>query len=1217
MKNTKPVINKVIGIGASAGGLDAIQNLFDHMPADTGNTFVIIQHLSPDFKSLMPELLSKHTKMPVFTAEDKQQIAPNCIYLNQSKRNLHIKDNTLFLLEKGPKSNLNLPIDIFFHTLGEEFKENAIGIILSGTGSDGSRGIKSIKENGGLILVQLPETAQFDGMPNAAIETGLADSIITPSEMNDVISKYEEQELTSLLISNSDTTVDQLFKEILHQIQRHTGLDLGQYKNNTLLRRLEKRLNMSDIGSINDYLLYLKGNDEEKSLLFYDFLIGVTHFFRDTEAFEILEQQVIPKLCNDRYDTNTIRVWVPGCSTGEEAYSIAILLDRYLSHNKLEVDFKIFATDISEKSLNKASAGLFPINSANEIDSVIFKEYFILTGDQIQIVKRIREKIVFSIHNLLKDPPFIRMDLISCRNLLIYLNNEAQMKIINQFQFSLNKDGYLFLGNSESLGKYEKNFEPVNSKFKVFKNTTVKRRNHQDGLPEMNSPKNVRYKGIQEYPIVPKRDSEVRFYKYISDRYSPSLIFIDKDFNILFLKGNVGEKLSPREGIFQQNIIQLVESSLASVIRNGVRRVQSDNKPVLVKDVLVKNQNNEFNTDLTFDKTKLGNHQEVFIIEFGEDRKLNDKVEVKNINIGDSATQRIEDLEYELRLKNEELQNVIEELETSNEELQSANEELMASNEELQSTNEELQSVNEELYTVNIELQEKNKELADVNVVINNLINATEIATLFLDRKLKIKKFNNSLRNIMELEVSDVGRSISSFSFNFSHSTTQVIILEAERCLETELPFEKQIVSPDESSFLLRINPFFDHKGIVDGVVITMVDVTELISTRQELRLMEHKYEKLFQNISVGILHGEVIHDSEGEPSDLKILSVNRELERDFGITAHELEGNSLKSVLNDPEVESIIKVMDKSAESGNSHSLRFHSPTIKKNYIIRTFTPQKGQCAAAFEDVTEILKRKETLRKTINRLNMAISLTDLAVWEWDPINNIVTDKNDIWHEIYQLENRNVTDSFFTKIHEEDREIIQNDITALLEDSITSYHHVFRYKDDQNNLIKWIDNMGQAFKRDQTGKVISVLGVSRDITREKEAYLKLENEKTFNESITQNATSGIYIYDLNVGNNTYMNKRYTDILGWTLDEINAMDASSFFGLFHPEDQKSVEQHMSIILKEQKEDSLTYRFKHKDGHWVSCYSVDAPLEKNEDGTLKSFIGSFIDIGQIDL
>lgn len=457
----------IVGIGASAGGLDAIQKLFDHIPSNIGIAFVIIQHLSPDFKSLMPELLAKHTSMSIFTADDQLEVYPNSIYLMHRNKNLVIKGNKLHLLEKAPKHSLNLPIDIFFQSLGEEYKEKSIGIILSGTGTDGSRGIKTIKESGGVILVQDPLSAQFNGMPNAAIASGLAEFVAEPEAMAAVLQQIPNLDLATELSKNQSN--DEIFSNILDEIKIYAGIDFKQYKKNTLVRRIEKRMSLNNMDVLLNYYQLLKASVSEIELLKQDFLIGVTSFFRDRDAFDELKRTVIPALFANKLPTDTIRVWVVACSTGEEAYSIAILLDEYIQENQLRNDFKIFATDVDHYALQTASAGKFNVGVSSEIDKKYLDTHFIKNVDSIQIIKRIRDKIVFSSHNILKDTPFIRMDLVSCRNLLIYLNATSQHKVLSNFLFSLQRDGYLFLGSSESINESVDEFKVINQRWRIFK----------------------------------------------------------------------------------------------------------------------------------------------------------------------------------------------------------------------------------------------------------------------------------------------------------------------------------------------------------------------------------------------------------------------------------------------------------------------------------------------------------------------------------------------------------------------------------------------------------------------------------------------------------------------------------------------------------------------------------------------------------------------------
>ncbi len=851
MKSIKPELS-VVGIGASAGGLIAVQQLFDNIPNDTGMSFVIIQHLSPDFVSLMPELLSKHTQMQIYTAEDKQTIAPNCIYLNQRNKNLNIKGRELYLLEKGPKHNLNLPIDIFFHTLGEEYKEKAIGVILSGTGSDGSSGLKSIKEGGGVILVQDPVSAQFDGMPNSAISTNQVDFILDPESIGNTLSNFSTNS-NSFSIKVPDTKSNETYiTSILSEIHKFSGIDFREYKKNTLLRRLEKRMSLNNIDQVYDYLTFLKSNEQEKIALKQDFLIGVTHFFRDEEAYKILENKIIPAICHSKKPSETIRVWTAGCSTGEEAYSIAILFDLYIREKKLNVDFKIFATDIDTNALEIASRGSYSINIANEINKNYLEQYFVKTSDKIQIIKRIREKIVFSSHNIFVDPPFIKMDLISCRNLLIYLDNKIQAKIMQRFHFSLNKSGYLFLGNSESLGEISKKFDAIDTKWKIFQNISDKKMIPSQ-LSDDNKTNAFNYKSNNRISFSQdqhnKVNPEVIFHKYLSEKFSPNSIFIDKEFNVLFIAGDIGDRLTLKSGIFQNNLLKFVSQNIANTIRSGIRKLERENRDITIKDVIHTKNNTTYTFDITLHKTR-GTEEltDTYVLQFTEDNKVEqDAMVIKEVPLDEISQQKYEDLEVELKTTKGELKNVVEELETSNEELQSSNEELMASNEELQSTNEELQSVNEELFTVNSELQDKNKELQQLNNDVNNLLNSTDIGTLFLDLNLRIREFTPSLKKHFELEDADRGRPIASFASNFSEKDKEAMLNDSQEVLEKLSLIEKEVLDNKGNYYLLRIIPYITASKTIDGVVITIVNINELKETEEELIKAKKKAEEADQ----------------------------------------------------------------------------------------------------------------------------------------------------------------------------------------------------------------------------------------------------------------------------------------------------------------------------------------------------------------------------------
>ena len=1113
MKSMKVIQKKsddlfVVGIGASAGGLDAIQQLFDTIPDDTGMAFIVIQHLSPDFKSLMPELLAKHTKMKIFTAEDKQTIKPNCIYLNQRNKNLHIKGQQLFLLDKGPKHNLNLPIDIFFHTLGEEFKDKSIGIILSGTGSDGSRGIKTIKEAGGTIIVQEPGTAQFDGMPNSAIATGLVDLILAPEDITNALFKFPNKRLHLISEEIESKSNENLFHKLLEEIHKATKIDFTQYKTNTLARRLEKRMNINNIELLENYISFLRSHPEEIEVLKQDFLIGVTSFFRDTEAFESLKNIIIPEICIIKKDTEPIRIWVAGCSTGEEVYSIAILLDEHLRTNKFNYDFKIFATDIDIKALNAAGTGSYHINICNEIDKKYLENYFLKTGDKIQIIKRIREKIVFSKHNILKDPPFIRMDLITCRNMLIYFENKAQARVMHNFQFSLNKFGYLFLGNSESLGVVANEFKTIDSKWKIFQNISdtkhiPSQENPENRIGSYSYKSNDRQISLQEYRF--KENPENIFHKYLSKKHSPASIFIDIDYNIIFIKGDAGKILSHSEGLFENNLLKMVNKEIASVIRNGIRRLEAEKKDVIIMGIVNKRENELFTFDLSFHKpNEFDNLRNVYLIQFGEEKEIQNESKatvVQHLPFDDISKHRFDDLENELKATRTELQNVVEELETSNEELQSSNEELMASNEELQSTNEELQSVNEELYTVNSELQEKNKELQNMNNDISNLLDSTDIGTLFLDKNLRVRKFTPALQRHFKLQESDIGRHIADFASNFDEAIKTSLITDSKASLEKLVQIEKEIKDLEGNNFLEKIRPFITLDKKIDGVVISLVDVNKLKSTEKELSESENKYDKLFENLNKGLFHAKIITDKNGKPIDWEYIAVNPAYEKQIGLKSDELIGKRISWIDSGIKEDSIdlVAMYGETAITGNNNSCEIYSALLKKYYIVHVFCPKIGEFAATFSDITNLKNKEEELQKNESQLKKVQEIAQVGSWYLD----IATNEVKWTKELYLMYgfDPNLPPPPYTEhmklFTEESWNLLSTSLVKTKETGIPYELGLITVRKDGSKGSMWVH--GEAIK-DNKGEIIGLWGAAQDRSDQRKIEMELLEAKKQAES---------------------------------------------------------------------------------------------------------------------
>jgi two-component system, chemotaxis family, CheB/CheR fusion protein len=833
----------VVGIGASAGGLEAIRSLIRSIPPDTGMAFVVVQHLSPDFKSLMDELLGKETDMPVVIPDNETRIEPNHIYLNRRDKTLICRDSYLVFEEK--KERYTLPIDIFFHTLGETFQERAVAIILSGTGTDGSRGIKIVKETGGIILVQSPGSAQFDGMPNVAIKTGLPDFVGEPGELAAFLTRLVEREESSPV----DKAAPEDFAEVINLVARHSGIDFTSYKDTTLLRRIRKRMDLLHHVDISTYYDLCRRSEEEQNRLTNEFLIGVTSFFRDPEAFDVLRNRVLPVLFNGE-STDPIRIWVAGCNTGEEAYSLAIMLEEFRKTSGFYRDYKIFATDVDTQALSVASLGEYPVNIAADVPGLVLQDYFIKLGDTLRISRKIRDKIVFSYHNLLKDPPFIRLDMVSCRNLLIYLQQEAQDYVFELFQFSLNRSGYLFLGHSENLSRYEEFFETINTKWRIFRSSAEKKIIES---PRISSGTSVRYPvgfgGRKKISHRRKNEDDNSFYyRNLVDLFAPPCVYMNSRYEVLFFRGEIDRFLSLREGTFSNNLMELLDPKLISFVRNGVRRLEERNHPVRYDNLNIKRDGADLNVSISFRSLASSIGETIYLLEF-HDTPLEVVPEPRgeSLEISNYAEEQIRDLEQELDLVRAERQEIIEELETSNEELQSSNEELLASNEELQSTNEELQSVNEELYTVNTELQTKNEELESLNADMDNLLESTKIGTLFLDTELCIRKFTPELRSVFRLEEKDIGRQIFDFATNFADVSGAEIIEHARLVMDSLEPIERRIESTEGRRYIKRIHPFVRPNKTVGGVVLTFIDITEQTQTERELFLLNATMNTAFE----------------------------------------------------------------------------------------------------------------------------------------------------------------------------------------------------------------------------------------------------------------------------------------------------------------------------------------------------------------------------------
>lgn len=854
---SRPVI---VGIGASAGGLEAIEAFFKEMPRESQMAFVVIQHLSPDYKSLMVELLSRKTEIPVQRAEDGMLVEKNRIYLIPPGKNLTIFHGRLLLSEQKSRedSGINLPVDIFLRSLAEDQGERAVAIILSGTGSDGTRGVRAIKENGGLVFVQDPESAKFDGMPRAAVSTGLADFILPPGDMpsqllaclrHPIVARQERQPP----VMENETGMTRLFS----LLRTRTKVDFTYYKPSTIVRRIERRIVVTQSQGLDDYVRYAEQNPSEIMALYRELLIGVTSFFRDPEVWEYLRYHVLPTLL-DTTDKKEVRMWVAGCSTGEEAYTLAILCHEVMNTSGISRNVKIFATDIDRDAIAKASLGIYPESIAADLNPAILAKYFVRSGDQYQIARFLREMVVFAQHNLVKDPPFTRIDLVSCRNLLIYLQGNLQQRAMEMFAFSLRLSGILLLGLSETVGDMGDCFETVERRYRIFR--FFKKSLCRFTSDEVSTVASSQHLFVPPSIHVPStRFTESRFFDRLVlrlldalvEKYSPPAVVVNEHLEVLHILGDTTGIFRVPSGRAAFEITKMVDRELGIPLATGIQKVLRTGEEIAYTNVRLHHQDHDRVVRLCIRPLPGRRTDEPLVVVFFENiespRMQGEKVTAE-YDLDEETAQRIQDLEQELHFTRENLQATVEELETANEELQATNEELLASNEELQSTNEELQSTNEELYTVNNEYQAKILELAEALNDLDNLMSSSQIGMLLLDEDLCIRRYSPQAADLFNLVMSDIGRPLS----HLSHRLQNFDVLQvAKQVLRSNHMIEFEAIDDREHWYLIRILPYRVGDQTSCGVVITSIEITENKLVQQRLEESEKQLRKKMDELAL------------------------------------------------------------------------------------------------------------------------------------------------------------------------------------------------------------------------------------------------------------------------------------------------------------------------------------------------------------------------------
>ncbi|MBV6624881.1 MAG: response regulator [Rivularia sp. (in: Bacteria)] len=958
----------IIGIGASAGGVQALEAFFSNLPDHPSAAFVVIQHLSPDYKSMMAEIIQRKTQLPVYEIVDGVKIEPSHAYVLPPGKLVTIKNGQLRLQKRS--RSFGYPVNKFFTSAAQDWGEKVVGIVLSGTGNDGTEGLKAISESGGIGLVQSPETAQFNSMPSSAIPSGLVDEILSPQDLARTVFELIRFSQKNPSISPQDIALidtDRL-QQILNILAEHEDIDFSHYKISTLARRIHRRCALTNSVNLENYTLLLETSEEEQKLLRQDLLIGATCFFRDRPAWEYLQQDILPQIIAQIEPKQHLRIWVSACATGEEAYTMAMLVNEVIETSGKTLHVKVFATDVDTNALENAARGIYPESIVHDISPYLLEKYFVRNGDRYQVKHFLREMLIIAPHDLTKNAGFSKMHLVSCRNVLIYMQPHLQQQVLRLLHFAIAPNGILFAGSSETLGDLNEEFIPLNAKWKIFR----KKRDIPLSLAPLSRqpiitpiPANVRTKSRQNQ--FDRVLGEV-FKQCLGERQL-TCVLVNSDNQMLRVFHNSARLLDYPLGEAMLDITEIVHPALKLPLSTALHRAKRDKKSVLYTGIKLNRNELEENVSLKvgFDCTN-SSLEELLIIVLEIETQLSiTKTPSLRFEIDSEAAQQITELEYELQQTRENLQVTIEELETTNEEQQATNEELLASNEELQSTNEELQSVNEELYTINAEYQSKIQELTQLNNDIDNLLRSTDIGVVFLDRELNIRKFTPAATRAINIRANDIERPLAHFTHNLDFPN---LIEVLQQVVETGEATEHEVsIAQNSEKLLMRVNLYLREDGRNDGVVLTFVNINELKKVQQQL----HQANVLLENLYVTSPVGLSLHDQ-----DLRYLRVNQTLADINGISISEHIGKTVTEIPSDlaqaiePSLQNVI-------ETGRAIcDVEITGKTIQKPDIERCWTasyyPVKllDGTRAVGTVITEITDRKRTQQELL-RQNQAL----------------------------------------------------------------------------------------------------------------------------------------------------------------------------------------------------------------------------------------------------
>ena len=1198
---TEPCDFHVVGVGASAGGLEAIEKFFEAMPIDTGAAFVVVQHLSPDFKSHMEELLARKTSLAIKRVTNQLPIAPNTIHLIPPNTEMVIANGQLLLTERDRDEPLNLPIDHFLRSLANDCGKNAIGVILSGTGSDGSRGIVDINESGGLILCQDEDSAKFDGMPLSAQETNAVHLVLPPEQMAPAISAYINNSLTpellaeQELVTTSETGIDEVFK----LLRRDHSIDFSLYKPTTVKRRIDRRISLGGYGDLENYATALGKDPEELNSLYKDLLIGVTQFFRDRQAFEIISKEVIPKIIEKKRDSNdAIRVWIAGCATGEEAYSIAISFYEAFENEVHRPNIKIFATDVHRKSLQFASLGVYPEASFGEVSPERLDKFFNKRIDGYEIIPEIRKMIVFAPHDLANDAPFTKLDLVTCRNLLIYFQPVVQKKVISLFHFALRTGSYMFLGPSETPGDLREEFEVEDKKWRVYRKRRDVRLTGNIKLPLGGG---AISRPFAKTGTPTRRTPETQMlatYDTLLDKFMAPSFLVDERGELIHSFGGAERFLQFRGGRVSTNIVEVIHEDLKTSVSGALQHAAKEQKVVRYTGIRVKTVQGLEHVRLIVDplrdpRTEI-THTLITIQPIVDDVAETSVADL-DLDVSQLSRDHISTLENELRYAKENLQATVEELETSNEELQATNEELVASNEEMQSTNEELQSVNEELYTVNHEYQRKIGELTELTDDMNNLFKTTDVGVIFLDQQLNIRRFTPKIAETFNLLPQDLGRPIQNFAHNIRD---EQVFEELATVLETEESFEREVRDRRGNFWLLRIVPY-RTKLSIEGVVLTLIDIGSVKETDVKLQVYRNIVESTVEAI-IGV-------DLDGT-----ISSWNHGAEALYGYTSDEAIGENIRILLPDerrPENENLMRTVTAGEAIKGLQTTRLSKGGQRLN-IGLTISPVYDQLGeiTGLSSISHDYTLQKRAEEEQEKLATIIETTTDFVGICDAQGNTLT-INPAGRRMLGIKmDEDVSGRPISQWHtkEEGQMITSVAIPEVMNNGV--WRGVSKVLNEQGSEIP-LSSVLLAHKDDQ-GKVAYISKVGRDITQE----LAHEKELLEREKFLRRTLDGLYTFaGVLLPDGTLIQANRTALTAANLKEEDAIGKPFADVYWWSFSEKSQSQLNDAIVKVRSGESVRYDAKIRlaEDKFITIDFQLTPL-KNDDGEITHLIPSGIDI-----